>query len=592
MVITVRYKPWSGVKPLHEHQLLRQASLSITCWFADGLAAVIAAPWNRTTRQWQAQITPAQAKAVAFELDYTATVPWNNDSYTVLRIVQGFALVAMPATLPPGRDRAATPSGWFYISPSGARSIRSVPLGLHPLLEFTDPYAPVITINALMVDISDLWDAMHGSKRAQVIRKAMTHADRTTVRVLAHLGGIPYVWFCAIPKAAETAAEVSPHVFYPPSGFGGINYESTTIAGLANPGHDTFGSLVVNTFLLDPIADDEYDAIRPLVPDESEPERARQFRNVTHCIKDDTLGIAPHFWLTPMGMSRAFHQSKVRQVYFLPVRREGFGLEAAQTDKLPGILSSAMHVLWTQSASLAQGSNKPLSIGKYVLSGFSDGGSAMWDAAKANLSRIKGLIAVEAQNTNDLTNKGGAKLGKQVIPEVIAAGGRVVIIGRHKQPNYRPQVDAATAAKIVWLPDDSSTADADGLPKVSYANVWKYPPDVATNHLMTYRTYRLWATDKDFVLRRHAADAQLLATAAAQVRRAKKPPANATHQEIVDRIFAPILATDTHGNYYLHHFAMNGGRKLRLPPLDPKDAYYHVAVAYKTFFQEALEAIG
>jgi hypothetical protein len=594
MVITVRYKTWRGVDPLHKHELLKQAMLKLTFWFPDGHQEVLPLTWNDAKLEWRASTTASHVNAVAMEFDYSAVVPWQGSSYEILRILQDFTLVALPATVPPVNDRAAAPSGWVFVKPGGARVMRTIPLGLHPLLEFSGPLAPVLTINALMTDVTELWDAMHGAHRPVKLRKALLDPVKTKLRILAHLGGIPFVWFASIPKAAEESNEVSPHVFYMPDDFGGVEYDPKSIAGLASSEHDngTGGGRVVNNYMLDPIDDDQYTRISPNVPDDGLPNRAKLFRNVANVDAHPANDIRPMFWNIPMGMSRAVHGSNAKQVLLIPLRRAGFSLERAQTAALQDMVEAAMKVLWTQSESIALTYSKPLTIGKYVLSGFSDGGVALWDGAMMNLPRLKGVIAVEPQNMNSAVNAGGSFLGKDVIAKLVENNVRVVLIGRHKMGNYNPQVSTSVQSKIVKLPDDTSGVDTDGLEKVSYDVVFTYPPDISKNHFMIYRTYRLWEPDKDFLLRADNESKQLLAAAKASALKGKKVPAPVTYQELINKIFFPSLIQDTPGNFYHHHFALNGGRKLKLPPMNANEAYYKVAVQYKTMFQEALETIG
>jgi hypothetical protein len=595
MVITVRYKTFNNVAPLHAHELLARATLKLTLWFSDGHSEDLPAAWDKNKLEWRAWTTGAHAHAAAMELDYTATVPWQGGHYEILRIVQGFALIAVPAALPPAGDRAVVPTGWVYIKPGGSRVMRTVPLALHPLLELSGLYAPIVTVNALMTDVTDLWDAMHGENLSTKMRKAMLDPAKIKVRILAHLGGIPFAWFVCIPKAAEESSEVSPHVFYMPNDFGALSYEQKSIKGLASKEHDSeprSGRRIPNNYILNPIADEDFARVSPNIPDGAVPFRAGLLRNVTNVFNHPVRGIVANVWPTPMGLSRAVYESKVSQVLFVPLRLTGFPLGAAQKAELGDILEAAMKVLWTQTESICQGSSKALTIGKYVLSCWSDSGVALWDAAMTNVSRIKAVIAIEPQNMNTATNKGGNYLGKDVIRKLIENDVRVVLVGRHKQGNYNPQVSSDVRSKIVFLPDDTSGADTDGLEKISYDEVFKYPPDITKNHFMIYRTYRLWEPDQDLVLRKDAASKQLLSAAKAAIQKAKTPPAPATYQELINRIFIPKLAEDSPGNFYLHHFALSGGRKLKLPPLDPNDAYYNVAVQYKTFLQEALEIVG
>lgn len=578
MLVTVRYKKWSGVDPLHKHELLKWAELKFTLWTAEGQKLDLPLVWDSKKLEWTATTTEEHENAAAMEFDYKASVPWGQADFTVLRIVQNFSLIALPANLPAASDRIATPAGWVYVKPGGARVIRTQPLGLHPLLEFSPQPSLVLTINALMTDITEMWDAMHADGKPQKLRKAMLNPARTSFRVLAHVGGIPFVWFASIPKQAEESNELSPHVFYMPDDFGGVKYGDRTIAAIASKEHDDGkgGGRIVNNYMLDPIADDEFASVANADP---------LFRNVTAVAKDPVQGIRPLYWHIPMGMSRAMFRSGAKQVLFIPVRRDGFGMARAQTSALQDMVEAAMRVLWTQSESIALTYTKPLTVGKYVLSGYSDGGVGLWDGANSNLDRIKGIIAVECQNMNEMgkKNPGGTVTGIQVIPKLVEKGAAVVLIGRHKQGNYNPKVSPAVKAKLILIPDDSTGPDKDGLDRASYDAVFAFPPDVSKNTFMMYRTYRLFEPDKDFTLRNDAASTQLLASI-------KKP--GMTHQQIVSRIFFPALAADIGGAFYHHHFAMNAGRKLKLPALDPAEGYYKVAVEYKTFFQEALERIG
>lgn len=578
MLVTIRYKKWNGVGPLHKHELLKTAELKLTLWTAEGQKLDLPLVWDAGKLEWTASTTAQHENAAAMEFDYKAVVPWGEADFTVLRIVQNFSLIALPAALPAASARVATPAGWVYVKRGGARVMRTQPLGLHPLLEFSPQPTPVLTINALMTDITEMWDAMHADGGAQKQRKGMLDPARTQFRVLAHLGGIPFVWFASIPKQAETSNELSPHVFYMPADFGGVHYGDRTIAAIASKIHDDVArdGRFLNRFMLDPIADDEFSSI---------PNADSELRNVTSVAKDSVQGIRPRYWPVPMGMSRAVFRSGVKQVLFLPIRHAGFGVARAQTAALEDMVEAAMRVLWTQSECIALTYTKPLTVGKYVLSGYSDGGVGLWDGANSNLARVKGIIAVECQNMNRMgeKNPGGTVTGIQVIPKLVEKGAAVVLVGRHKQNNYNPKVLPAVKAKLILIPDDTTGPDKDGLERASYDAVFAYPPDVSTNAFMMYRTYRLFEPDKDFTLRNDAAAKQLLASI-------KKP--GMTHQQIVNRIFSPGLEADVGGAFYHHHFAMNAGRKLKLPALDPAEGYYKVALEYKTFFQEALERIG
>jgi hypothetical protein len=564
MRIDVRFQSFAGVAKISEHFLVQERSLKVTAAVRGVKKAL---PVGDQVEGFTFDLL--ERKTSELELELELFLPHGGVRHRTLRIIQAFGV-----TPTAGGDFALLPKGWIFAPPTGVRRLHTVTNRptpqLHPLLTI-DASSRTVLVNALMVDITEFWLAVHG-RAAQYTRwRDFVDPARVRLRVLAHLGGHPFVWFVVVPRHLLFQNLVSPHVFHLPADFGDIEYEGTTLAGLTSTAHQSAPPL---WYLQAPIEDVQVAA-------RTTP--AGRYRGVYHV--SQPTGEPPtlrHSEITA-GLSKALADSGAQQVLFIPQRSTKAGHAHAVTRHVSNIVESALNVLWTNQEFLSQNFDRPLTVGKLVLSGFSDSGISLWSSAWTNADLVKGIIAVEPQwmaSTKQGVDRSGVnKSGLDVIQKLFDDADKkqqpaptVCIIGRYKATQYQLPLPAAHLARVAFFP---SAAD--------YDKTWVYPPAPAANNPWnTYRAHRLLYPTEDPLMRvEELAILQgLLVT-------------GTTPARTLALIFpAAVNQDDTTGHFFSHLFAMTGGQELALPPRDSRNSYYGVPVTYKTFFQEALERIG
>ena len=473
--------------------------------------------------------------------------------------------------------------------------------GTHPLLQYDDAHQ-TLTLNCLVIDLTDFWWDTHKNNRAYKQHKLMWEKHEIELRVLAHLGGAPLIWYVSVPVHLIFQNSMSPHVFFSPADNGehqliwGTDKSGSTgdkdleyvRSGATSGAFDHDGRTLMR-YLQAPF-DDGFVVSRETDIEAADPGGGRIFRNtvLTAEVTQAKFGFNQKpqalVWNLMAGFEKAIVGDRVkpRQVLMVPQRPDpklGTWLLATSAH-LQHILHAAMHVLWTNSAAINQDPDSTsLSIDKCILSCFSQSGVDLWECAENNLSRIKAIIAIEPQNMNEITNKEGNKLGAKTIPLLLRNKAKVFIIGRHHASQYHPNVDGNLLKAIRFLPDEP-------------AKIFRYPPDPDSHDFVRYRVSRL----KDFAAN-PSIDPLMEDTEKQSLDRARQSAGSgaALYSLIFDaehnKDFSP-RPPDGVDRWYSHQFALSGGQIMNLPPDWKTKGLYGRPVSYKTFFQQSVEEIG
>jgi hypothetical protein len=303
-------------------------------------------------------------------------------------------------------------------------------------------------------------------------------------------------------------------------------------------------------------------------------------RNVVH-----HDGARPLHWQIDLGLMRAVERSKRPYVLLIPQRKSGGGNGLATSSLITTISHAAIDLMRSQNVRFTPVNQTPPQPSKMVLCGYSDSGVSLWSAAWTNAAHVKAVIGIEPQNLNRPTNtdiSGVNKLGMEVLKKFVTedkalsdlAKRKFYIVGRHRG-NYRPEFGT------VGLKEEQCAGTLVRLPDAKvHDEIFAYPPqDAATTpSFVRYRTFRLFHPTKDPLM------------TADELAKIQRLVGTKTGTDAANALFPTAFNADSgSGNWYSHHFAATGGQQLTLPPEDPNNAFYGVAVEYKTFFQECLE---
>lgn len=472
--------------------------------------------------------------------------------------------------------------GWSKASPKSPTT--GVPKGsppAHPLLRVTGNN--VVDLDLRFVDVTEPFLQLHGRSSWLAILDHMRRKSQT-IRTLASLGGHPMIWHVVIPDVSARQTEVKPVVLVMPYDYGAIEY-TYDLDGFRNPYQGTsMGSSqsaleILARVLLSPLTDedyrkglDAYTALRKRLAKENPkdvPPPFHHFRPVLACKAEhrsvpasgghpaDYGGdLDPYFWSIPTGLERALEETQ--SVLFFPA----MNLSEGGVFVKPGVhalLKNAVDVLYSQTNALTAES---ASTKKPVLVAFSESGGTVFTAAGNDATNIRGLILLEVQYMNERLGSEKAnryvKLGKEVIPELLKNGTKVVVIGRYVERPYK------------YLPNGSASG-IETLPNPANYHVFAYPVPsggIGALHKVIARRYARLLDKADVVPKLLLGDEAGASEDATVVNDESKV------QDVIDRyrkkgmsdeaivraVLAPAFEFDGQARYYPHSLTLTAGQ--------------------------------
>lgn len=506
-------------------------------------------------------VDSAGIKSLELRVSYFLSV--NRVRRRVFSATQVFAVQAAGSILPTGWKSEPTPLS--ALRTDGRVDAPTV----HPLLKLSTDFMQ-ISVNVCFVDVTEVWFDLWKDVRRYKLWNTFFASGQTSLRFLAMTLGEPLIWACAVPARVVGQHQITPLLFYMPADFGDIDLPEPSLGALTSAAHEVSPLM---QFLLAPPDDSTLNtADKKALGDGS--------RNVVH-----HDGARPLHWQIDFGLVRAVERSKRPYVLLIPQRKSGGGNGLATSSLITTISHAAIDLMRSQNVRFTPANQSPPQPSKMVLCGYSDSGVSLWSAAWTNAAHVKAVIGIEPQNLNRRTNtdiSGVNKLGMEVLKKFVTedkslsdlAKRKFYIVGRHRG-NYRPEFSA------VGLNEEQCAGTLVRFPDVKvHDEIFAYPPrdDATTPPFVRYRTFRLFHPTKDPLM------------TADELAKIQRLVGTKTGTDAANALFPTTFNADSgSGNWYSHHFAATGGQQLTLPPEDPSNAFYGVAVEYKTFFQECLE---
>jgi hypothetical protein len=201
---------------------------------------------------------------------------------------------------------------------------------------------------------------------ATLVEYDRDHPTGSELRALAYTGGKPLLWFATYPDrlAFPPTTEISCLVFFRP--------ENDSYSRIDQPHH----MFRLNRFLLSPVT------LAP-TPD-------------ADYWKADQIIKAAFPWLRA-GFEQAIVDSG-RHVVLLQPWPSGLDFGDAAGKQLPNLVFAALRLLWAESEIAMD--RFDLQLGRLGLSGYSAGGTALWQTLRANVGRVSEIYAFDAADTD------------------------------------------------------------------------------------------------------------------------------------------------------------------------------------------------
>lgn len=521
-------------------------------------------------------------------MDFFVDLRFKGKTFRLLRIVQEFSLTPGKTNSDTLIDYALAPFAWAHGKDSRTLVRKTSNASIHPLLDMRKLSRNEVGINALVVDLTELWDHLHKKNKYTRYYKELTEPTKVTFKVFAHLGGNAFIWYGIVPAYLAVSSKISPHVFYAPSDWAAKQNEKDEESYLfdnaeefeAQSGSDSAfnGEVLFLSYLLPPVDDVRIPALNPKEFSKSSFVKwvKANRRNVVNFGYKDAAKtkITLKHWSIGAGFERAFYglgKGKPQQILLMPQVTGDDGLRADKGSEggthLKNVTNAILDLLQTNTDHLiAAKKDEVITKDKIILSCYSESGNDLWRSSTANSDHVKAVIGIEPNSVN-------SDQALKIIETLLRKKVKVFLIG-HVGPGefYRPKVASDLQKLIRFLPDQ---------PKIL-----KYPPNPDSNDFVKYRTARVqsetldpYMTDKEKELLHD------LAT--------RTPPK--TGKDAMPLVFTPIADSYKLSDgrvaeiFYTHHFALTGGQDMTLA--DPND-FYKKPVSYRTFFQQAVEEIG
>jgi hypothetical protein len=578
------------------HFLLDQARLEVTLVFADSSKTVLPALTKNAKGEFILKVekdaVPDKADGTgaihkilisSLSMDFVVDVTRGGTTFRVLRIQQQFSLKPLADNSDDVMSYELSPFSWTH---SKTLAIRTANGNVHPLLDVRKLSKNQVGVNALVVDLTELWAELHQKNENTKLYNELTEPSKVTLKIFAHLGGNAFIWYCVVAAYLAKSTQISPHVFYSPADYAekqnisnekkylfdnAVQFESQKDSDDANNGH----TLLLG-YLLPPVDDVRIPALNP--KNFSKATFAswvtRTRRNVVNFAYTDSRKkqITPLHWNLGAGFERAFYglgATKPQQILLMPqVVGGGGAVKGSESDPhVRNITTAIFDLLQSNTDLIATGSDMVIAKDKMVISCYSESGWDLWRSAENNSDHIKAIIGIEPNSTNPK--------GRDIIPTLLRKKVQVYIIGRHQgfADHYRPKISAALQKMIHFLPREPR-------------KVLKYPPDPDSNDFVKFRVARVTSQMLDPLM--DPDEKQILQDLVNR----SKPVAG---KDAIPFIFGEISNSDKLGAgglasiFYTHNFALTGGEDMTLA--DPIN-FYNKPVTYRTFFQQAVEEIG
>jgi hypothetical protein len=531
--------------------------------------------------------TVHKLKITRLLIDVFVDFRYEGKTFRLLRIVQEFSLTPGKTNSDTLIDYTLTPFAWAH-NKTQAMVRKTSNASVHPLLDMKKLNRNEIGVNALVLDLTELWDHLHKDNKYTQYYKELTEPTRVTFKVFAHLGGNAFIWYAIVPSYIATSSKISPHVFYFPSDWAAKQNDKDEESYLfdnatefeAQSGSDSAfnGEILFLSYLLPPVDDDRIPLLNPKEFDKASFAKwviahRRNVVNFKYTDATKTTITLKHFDIGA-GFERAFYgvgKVKPQQILLMPQVTGDDGLKVDKgnesTRHLKNVTNAILDVLQTNTNLLITANkDQVINKDKIVLSCFSESGFDLWRSSAEHADSIKAIIGIEPNSVNSAN-------AKKIIEMLLLKKVKVFLIG-HVGPGqfYRPKMGAVLESKIRFLPDQ---------PKIL-----RYPPDPNSNDFVKYRTARVQSETLDpYMLTREKSLLHDLAT--------QTPPKKG--KDAIPLVFTTIANSydlkdgDVSEIFYTHHFALTGGQEMTLA--DPND-FYKKPVKYRTFFQQAVEEIG
>lgn len=606
------------------HFLLRDAKLEVTLVFEDSTEKVFSPPRNLEGK-FVLDLGPndipdlpslahvgEKKRITRCAMDFWVDFSESGRTFRLLKVRQDFSLRELPTNSDQNIDYALHPFSWTH---SATSALRTSNRNVHPLLDVSRLGKNIVEINALVVDVTELWDFLHEKNENYQFYKETSPAEKVRFKVFAHLGGSPFIWYSVVPAYLANSSAVSPHVFYFAGDYGekqnfpdeekylfdnAAQFEARNLSieeeqerkrrlrrtprqdEVATSGSFNGNKLLLG-YLLPPIDDDKIVGLKPRFMDKGRFESMLETRrNVVGFDRssEDPRQIALQHWNLGAGIQKAFYGTgkiQPQQFLLLPqvygtAGQSVKGLE--NTSHLRNVTGAIVDVLQTQTELIGRQGDRLVAKDKLVLTGYSESGLDLWHSCNANLDHIKAIIGIEPNSVNPR--------GRDVIPKLLDRKVKVFIIGRHLthkdkekwKYHYRPEISDPPLGQITFFPKKT--------------DMLAYPPQAGTNDFVKLRVARV--TDP-------ASDPLMLESEKDILDDYAKRPKPIKGKAVLPIIFDKESDKDSRrfgsviGVMYTHNFALTGGQDLEF--LSPPNIYgKDAAVRYRTFFQQAVEEIG
>ncbi len=598
MIVTFALKAFRkrprGPSHVISHFLLDAAELRVTLIFSDSTNLALPAVRKDANGQFLVNIDAALVPNVAgttkkktiirLVAELVVDLAYDARTFRLLSAQQVFLTAATAANSDSVVDYDMQPSGWIH--PTGG-PLRTSNAMVHPLFDLSALNSRRIELNALIVDLTQLWDHLHTTNISYRTYKDLTDTAKVTLKVFGHLGGNSFIWYAIVPTYASTSAALSPHVFLQPIDWGNFqftrnekDYLLNSAAEFAKVDHNT---IILLNYLLPPVDDARIATLKEKALTASDLSTlgvsglaelaTNQHRNVVNFATWSTTRVAPLHWNINAGFERAFYalgKTQPQQLLLIP---QPFGNDkdtrAENTSALKTITDTIIDVVSTNTSLFALPADKLTGKDKLVLSAYSESGIDLWMSSEANLQNLKAIIGIEPNQVNARGSKGPN--GQATIPKLLRKKVKVFLFGNTFTGWYRPEISQALLSQIRFFPDD---------PKML-----AYPPNPDSNDFVKYRVSRIEDPTKD---------PMLLPTEQAVVTDHQNRTPPVTGKKFFRKVFQDEYNSynwnRNYPTFYNHHFALAGGRLMVLG--DPVDFYRKPPTSYQTFFQEAVEEIG
>ena len=577
MEIQVSYLQPAGLsQKIHAHFLLRDAEVS--CIAIDNQSRQHFLSVSKTADNSGFKFNLEQSNFSRLEFRFQASVRSGSEQFFVVKIIQTFKLKHQPPE--ESTDYELITHAWQFedLKTSLATVHQHNHPRAHPLLQYDDKKKRIL-LECTVLDVTNYWLFLRkDNPNYKAMFALMPPPEKVGFRVLAYLGGIPFIWHIAYPKELVFQSHVIPHIFFSPADNAEEKrgdktdekyfYDAEFASGKIERRSGQLGKVTDGKYLRDYLAGP---ALESKVS--GDPNFFGYYRNVNKAISYGNK-MVPRYWQIPLGFGKALAEGSKNQLLMMPQRHENGGNGAAATPGLNDIVSAATRLLRSNSEAVGQNFNAPFIVDKYIFSAYSDSGLSIWAACRheALVANLKGVLLVEPM--------GMAAQGHKILERLLARNIQVHYVGRWRGTTSAI-VPAMTAhsqfavrirnkdlrAKIRFYPSEEN-----------YDKIWSYPPQLSNGQpFIKFRNQRFVDLRSDPHMTRP--EKELLE----KLSRDK----NVTGEALLKELFQPEFNKDSSGNYYSHNFAIGGGQVFNLSG----SAIYGKNSLYKTFFHEALEAL-